>query len=664
MVSQDTKQEQEPDHEGQISAAIINPQVAKITINTTSPFVGARFSAAASDNFYGVWEYPWNTALDNAGVEFDLKGLGDSAGINWDNARAPFFLTSAGYGVYADTLEMGSFNFSEPGTAQFIFNSSSLVYYVIFPATPGDYKSILTAFGTLSSTIEMPPDSGYGPTFWSDNFEQDFHSGVSNAQENYYDVINHLYYNQIHATSMFADRPYGTGNSAFGNFDFDPVFYPTPEEFIANLTHWGFDFQVWAANRAFLDTELYNASIANGWLFPGIDPEVFLGPALNLSIPAAYQYFKKHMSYFPSVGVSGYKIDRGEEGEMPVWEQNIQMTLFEQLLYETMVEKWGEGNFYNFARSAVDRSRSKTAVWNGDSHSNYSGLAHSVTSGIRAGLVGYSQWASDTGGYIRNLDDPAQDLWARWMWFSTFSPVYEVMIGTNHTPWYPPYSSDLVDVLKKTANLHHDLLPYIKSYTYAAHSTGVPVMRAAFLEAPSDKQTYSTKDAYYFGSELYIAPIVSAGGHRSVYFPEAGGTKYLEYFNKTVVHQPGSTTNVELSVHYVPAYVREGAIVPRGDIYQGNNKWTADWRPELTIELYPSADVSYSSFAYYNGAAKTEVPITMSVDALSGAVTVEYGAVGVNGTLVMFVKGGMKNATLHAGGGSASFGKVVSLFDG
>ena len=110
---------------GQISASIISSQVAKITINSTSKFVGARFSAAASDIFYGVWEYPWSTTLDNNGVEFDLKGLGNSEGINWDNARAPFFLTSAGYGVYADTLTMGSFNFSEPGVAQFIFNSSS-----------------------------------------------------------------------------------------------------------------------------------------------------------------------------------------------------------------------------------------------------------------------------------------------------------------------------------------------------------------------------------------------------------------------------------------------------------------------------------------------------------------------------------------------------------
>ena len=46
----------------------------------------------------------------------------------------------------------------------------------------------------------------------------------------------------------------------------------------------------------------------------------------------------------------------------------------------------------------------------------------------------------------------------------------------------------------------------------------------------------------------------------------------------------------------------------------------------------------------------------------SGAVTVEYGAVGANGTLVMFVKGGQVNATLHAAGGIASFAKG-SLFD-
>lgn len=44
----------------------------------------------------------------------------------------------------------------------------------------------------------------------------------------------------------------------------------------------------------------------------------------------------EHLSYFTFVGVKGYKIDRGEGGEMLVYEQNVRMTLFEQLIYENM----------------------------------------------------------------------------------------------------------------------------------------------------------------------------------------------------------------------------------------------------------------------------------------------------------------------------------------
>jgi hypothetical protein len=56
--------------------------------------------------------------------------VGNSVGINWDNARAPFFFSSAGYGVNSDMLHMGTYDFS---LAQFIFNTSSLMYYIVLP---------------------------------------------------------------------------------------------------------------------------------------------------------------------------------------------------------------------------------------------------------------------------------------------------------------------------------------------------------------------------------------------------------------------------------------------------------------------------------------------------------------------------------------------------
>ncbi|CZR56628.1 uncharacterized protein PAC_06517 [Phialocephala subalpina] len=652
--------------------------VIKVEVSSNYSFTGAQFTVPSSDKFFGVWEYPFHGQLDNTNVSLQLLGVGNDEGINWSNARAPFFISTAGYGVYVDTLEMGAFDFTTPNMATFNFNTSSLTYYIILPEKEGSFKSVIREYTELSARIEMPPDSAYGPNFWSDDFTQDFHGNVSNAQENYFDVINHLAENQIRATSMFADRPYGTGNSSFGNFDFNPKFYPTPAKFISDLASAGFDFQVWVANRAFLYTELFNASVANGWLFPGIDPVQFQGPALNLSIPAAYDYFKSHLKYFTDLGVKGFKIDRGEESEMPFYEQNIQMTLFEKLCHEVMIEAWGLGNYYSFARSAVDRARSLTGIWNGDSHANFTGLQYSVTSGLRAGILGFSMWGSDTGGYIRvaNQTVPTEELWARWMWFSAFSPVFEVMVGTGHTPWYAPYTSSLVEILKTTANLHVSLVPYIRSYTYQATKTGIPVMRALWLEYPDELDAVKDiGDQYIFGSEFLVAPMVTTGNSREVYFP--GSTKWINYISLTSnttsipqVYAGGQTTNVTASVEEMPVYVKEGAIIPTGDLHQNNAKWDANWKPYLNFEVFPSFDVECSSFSYYSRETNKTVEIEMKVD--GGNVTITNGGFGgldkvwnvtSIGEYWVYVAGTIQRVAIPEGGGAVSMRMESSAWE-
>ncbi|RDL38731.1 Glycoside hydrolase family 31 protein [Venustampulla echinocandica] len=649
----------------QITQQHPSSQILKVQVSSSNhSAIGARFTTSKDGLFYGVWEYPFSNQLTNQNITFDLKGIGNAEGINWASARAPFFISTdgSGYGVYIDTLAMGSFSFSS-GQAQFIFNTSNLLYYIIQPDRPGDYKSIITQYTALSARIEMPPDSGYGPIFWSDDFEQDFHEGVTNAEENYYDVVNHLYSNKIRATAMFADRPYGTGNWSFGNFDFDPKYYPNPKEFIANLSASGFDLQVWVANRAFLYTELYNVSVANSWLFTNQDPHQYLGPALNLSIPAAYDYFKEHLKAFTNLGVKGYKIDRGEEDEMPVYEQNIQMGLFEQICYDNMVEKWGKGNFYNFARSAVDRSRAVTHIWNGDSHSDFTGLAYSVSSGIRAGLLGYSMWGSDTGGYSRGPDDPSEELWARWMHFSAFSTNYEIMVGSNHTPWYSPYTPRLVNVLQQTAQLHTELVPYIKSSMYQSTKTGVPVMRALLLEFPQDKKGYEITDEYSFGDAFLVAPIVSEGGKRDVYFPT--GNSYLDYpyTNASKVYAGGSTRSFSMELENSPTFVREGAIVARGDIFQGNAKWEKKWEPWLEIEIFPSWNIKESVFEYYSAGKRKDVAeISVQMIKEGNSVKIEYDDLGTKGMIVVHGKGRDYTYKLERGGGEVVVRDFDSLF--
>ena len=274
------------------------------------------------------------------------------------------------------------------------------------------------------------------------------------------------------------------------------------------------------------------------------------------------------------------------------------------------------------------------------------------------------QWGSDTGGYVRAASDPHEELWQRWMWFSAFSPMYELMLGTNHTPWYPtalnPYTPELVDVLKESTDLHFDLLPYIRSYTYQAHRTGVPVMRAAFLEEPQDERAAGLGLEYFFGGEFWVAPIVRPGGEREVYFPGSG--KYLEYFNKTAVHAGGSTVDVEVDVHTIPAYVRAGAIVPKGRILRGNDRWTEDWKPELHVEVFPSKEVPCSRFLYYDGEAGRQVEVEMRVSG-AGEVVVEFGDLGLGGRVEVFGKGGSVVRDFKKGPGKVVVEGVESLFD-
>lgn len=414
---------------------------------------------------------------------------------------------------------------------------------------------------------------------------------------------------------------------------------------------------------------MYNVSKANGWQFSGVKPEQGLGPALNLSIPEAYTYFKEQLSAFPELGIKGYKIDRGEENEMPLLEQNIQMGLFEKLCYETMTEFWGAptknrpGKFYTFARSAVDRSRKHVVgIWNGDAQATFTGLSYSISTAIRSGLIGFPIWGSDTGGYgHRSPGAPTEELWARWMWFSAFSPVYEIMVGQTNSPWYSPYSPTLVQVLKQTANLHHDLLPFIQSYVYQSTLNGLPLVRALFLETPGDKTTYTQEDQYFFGEEFLIAPIRQSGGSRTVYFPL--GFKYLEYFNKTAVHEGGTSATVKLGVDAIPAYVREGAIIPRGDIYQANNKWTMNWKANLAVEVYPGFGVKQSVFRYFVEGRSGTADIVMTTNLVDRSVSVQYPDLGVEGTLVVYMKGGEKRFPLRRGGAKVQLKAVESLFD-
>jgi alpha-glucosidase (family GH31 glycosyl hydrolase) len=96
--------------------------------------------------------------------------------------------------------------------------------------------------------------------------------------------------------------------------------------------------------------------------------------------------------------MSGFKIDRGEQGEMPASLQNELAVLTTKAAYEATSDVLGTEGF-TFGRNVYDRARKYVGVWNGDSDSDLAGMSDSLKQLLRLGAIMYSMVGSDTGGY-------------------------------------------------------------------------------------------------------------------------------------------------------------------------------------------------------------------------------------------------------------------------
>src|SRR5262249_43348840 len=236
---------------------------------------------------------------------------------------------------------------------------------------------------------------------------------------------------------------------------------------------------------------------------------------------------------------------------------------------------------------------------------------------------------SDTGGYI-NHPPPTKELFARWLEFSAYSPMMEVLIGPKRTIWYD-HDQELVDIARKYAATHHDLIPYTRSYMYQATKTGMPIMPSLVFAYPSDQKLADTWDEYLYGADLLVAPVSTEGAtSRSIYLP-AG--QWLDYNDKTAVHKGAATFTANAPLGAIPVFVREGAIISRGDILKANNSWEANWRPKLHIEVFPSSTIA-SKFDYFSGDAAE----TIAVSPKGKGIEISFPDLGINGDLEIYCR--------------------------
>ncbi len=248
-------------------------------------------------------------------------------------------------------------------------------------------------------------------------------------------------------------------------------------------------------------------------------------------------------------------------------------------------------------------------VWSGDTESSWKTLEGQIAVGINHSLSLSPYWGSDIGGFYSTAETTGE-LYTRWYQFAAFVPSFRSHGRTWFTrlPWgwglkdigpresgaFPLLSEinnpTFEPIVKKYDELRYQLLSYNYTLTWQARATGMPLMRAMWLQYPQDKTTFNLSTQYMWGSQLLIAPVFKKGAtSREVYLP--AGQWYDFWTNEK--SQGGQTVTKQVDLNTMPIYVKAGSIIPFDPIRQ----YTAEVIKEpLTIKVYKGANGAYTLY--------------------------------------------------------------------
>ena len=179
------------------------------------------------------------------------------------------------------------------------------------------------------------------------------------------------------------------------------------------------------------------------------------------------------------------------------------------------------------------------------------------------GLSGVPFCGVDLGGFGH---DCSAELLVRWYALGLFYPFFRnhcSLHGKPQEPWV--FSAEVEDHCRKLIETRYKLIPYIESLFFEHTRSGAPLMRPLSWHYAGDAFASQIDDQFLFGEDILVAPIVQRGRTmRSVYFPAGKWHR----FEGGETYEGGRLYEVHLPLGEVPAFVRDGAIIPLADVVQ------------------------------------------------------------------------------------------------
>ncbi|MCB0171099.1 MAG: alpha-xylosidase, partial [Anaerolineae bacterium] len=296
----------------------------------------------------------------------------------------PFYMTNRGYGVFINhpervSLEVGS---EKVERVQFSVPGETLDYFIINGPTP---KEVLTRYTALTGRPALPPAWSFGlwlsTSFTTDYDEATVTRFVQGMADR--DIPLHVF----HFDCFWMKEFHWT------NLEWDRAAFPDPEGMLQRLKERGLRICVWINPYIAQRSALFDEGMAHGYLVKKPNGDVWqwdrwqAGMGLvDFTNPAACRWFQDKLRSLLDMGVDCFKTDFGEripttvvyhDGSDPLKMHNYYTQLYNQTVFELLLEERGPGEAVVFARSATAGGQQFPVHWGGDCTATFESMAES-----------------------------------------------------------------------------------------------------------------------------------------------------------------------------------------------------------------------------------------------------------------------------------------------
>jgi alpha-D-xyloside xylohydrolase len=548
-------------HGERVLTASTERSVGLVTDGEGRRYVHERLGLGIGETVYGLGER-FGAFVKNGQV-VDIWNADGGTASEQAYKNVPFYLTSAGYGVFVAHPEHVSFEIGSEVVSQnqFSVEGESLTYYVVDGPTP---KDVLRRYTALTGRPPRVPAWSFG--LWlSTSFTTEYDEATVTS------FVDGMAEREL-PLSVFHFDCFWMRAYHWCDFVWDPATFPDPVGLLTRLRERGLKVSVWINPYIAQRSHLFEEGRRLGYLVRRADGSVWqwdrwqAGMALvDLTNPDAARWYTGELEALLDQGVDCFKADFGEriptdvvwhDGSDPERMHNYYAQLYNRTVFELLERRRGTGEAVLFARSATAGGQQFPVHWGGDTESSFAAMAESLRGGLSLASSGFGYWSHDIGGF-EGSPDPA--LFKRWVAFGLLSSHSRLHgSGSYRVPW--AFDEEAVDVLRDFTRIKMRLMPYLVAAAEEAHIRGVPVMRPMVLEFPDDPAVAYLDRQYMLGPDLLVAPVMSADGEVTYYVPAGTWTHVL---GGEQVTGPRWVTEKH-GFDSVPLLARPGAVVPFG----------------------------------------------------------------------------------------------------